>query len=151
MFAVCGNRPSVGIFIFLKGQIPPLFSSLSSRALISCVARIYHGIPPIDNEHWRSEVAWAGYISRWTDSPGVNEFWIGDRVSVNVVQDALRPGGVTICAGRLRGSRRSSEMARTWRGLCPAVDCSGRMMMMMTECHRVLGEAKTVMELTSNL
>jgi hypothetical protein len=26
-------------------------------------------------------------------------------------------------------SRRPSEMARSWRGLCPAVDCSGMMMM----------------------
>jgi hypothetical protein len=33
---------------------------------------------------------------------GVNEFWSGDRVSANVVLDALRPGGVTICAGPLR-------------------------------------------------
>jgi hypothetical protein len=30
-----------------------------------------------------------------------NEFWSGDSVSVNVVQDALRPGGVTIFEGRL--------------------------------------------------
>jgi hypothetical protein len=28
-------------------------------------------------------------------------------------------------------SRRSSEMMRNWRGLCPAVDCSGLMMMLM--------------------
>jgi hypothetical protein len=28
-------------------------------------------------------------------------------------------------------SRRSSEMVSNWRGLCPAVDCSGLMMMMM--------------------
>jgi hypothetical protein len=28
-------------------------------------------------------------------------------------------------------SRRSSEMARDWRGLCPAVDCSRLMMMML--------------------
>jgi hypothetical protein len=28
-------------------------------------------------------------------------------------------------------SRRSSEMARSWRGLCPVVDFSGQMMMMM--------------------
>jgi hypothetical protein len=34
---------------------------------------------------------------------GLNEFWSGDRVSVNVVWDGLRPGGVTICAGRLAG------------------------------------------------
>jgi hypothetical protein len=27
-------------------------------------------------------------------------------------------------------SRRSSEMARNWRGLCPSVDCRGLMMMM---------------------
>jgi hypothetical protein len=27
-------------------------------------------------------------------------------------------------------SQRSNEMARSWRGLCPAVDCSGLMMMM---------------------
>jgi hypothetical protein len=31
----------------------------------------------------------------------------------------------------MRGSRRSSEMASNWRGLCPAVDCSGLMIMMM--------------------
>jgi hypothetical protein len=30
-------------------------------------------------------------------------------------------------------SRRSSEMARNWRGICPAVDCSGLVMMMMIE------------------
>jgi hypothetical protein len=35
---------------------------------------------------------------------GVNEFWSGDRVLVNVVWDAVRPGGVTICAGRLAGA-----------------------------------------------
>jgi hypothetical protein len=32
------------------------------------------------------------------------EFWNGDCVSVNVVQDALRPGGVTIYARRLTGA-----------------------------------------------
>jgi hypothetical protein len=45
---------------------------------------------------------WAGNISRRT--VGVNEFWSGDRVSKNVVWDALRPAGVTICAGQLAGA-----------------------------------------------
>jgi hypothetical protein len=31
-------------------------------------------------------------------------------------------------------SRRSSEMAKHWRGLCPAVDCGRLMMMMMDRC-----------------
>jgi hypothetical protein len=34
-------------------------------------------------------------------------------------------------------SRRSSEVARHWRGLCPAVDCS-RLMMMMMMTHALL-------------
>jgi hypothetical protein len=33
----------------------------------------------------------------------------------------------------LDASSRSSEVARSWRGLCPAVDCSGLMMMMIEE------------------
>jgi hypothetical protein len=33
-----------------------------------------------------------------------NEFWSADCVSTNVVLDALRPGGVTICAKRLAGA-----------------------------------------------
>jgi hypothetical protein len=64
---------------------------------------------------------------------GVNGFSSEERVSVNVVYDALRPGGV-ICAGRKElnaSSRRWREMARSWRRLCPAVDCSGLMMTMM--------------------
>jgi hypothetical protein len=32
-------------------------------------------------------------------------------------------------------SQRSSEMARNWRGLCPAVHCSGLMMMMMVKIN----------------
>jgi hypothetical protein len=42
---------------------------------------------------------------------------------------------VTICVGRLAeldtNSRGSSEMARNWRGPCPAVDCSGLVMIMI--------------------
>jgi hypothetical protein len=41
-----------------------------------------------------------------------------------------------ISAGILKGwmdasSRGSSKIARNWRGLCPAVNCTGLMMMMM--------------------
>jgi hypothetical protein len=45
---------------------------------------------------------------------------------------------VTICAGQLEldaSSRGSSEMARNWIGLCPAVDYRGLMMMMITMCE----------------
>jgi hypothetical protein len=65
---------------------------------------------------------WAGYISRRTDNR-----W-GKRVlgwRPRLGKRSLRPGGVTICAGRL-------AEARHWRGLCPAVDC-GRLMMMMND------------------
>jgi hypothetical protein len=49
-------------------------------------------------------------------------------------------GGVTLCAGRLAGaeckSRRSSKVARSWRGLCRTMDCGGRMIMNTTRaCH----------------
>jgi hypothetical protein len=47
---------------------------------------------------------WAGHISRRTDyhwGKRVLEWISRDRVSLNVVYDALRPGGVAICAGRL--------------------------------------------------
>jgi hypothetical protein len=48
---------------------------------------------------------WAGHIAvAEPTTTEVNEFWRGDRVSVNVSEDALRAGGVTICAGRLAGA-----------------------------------------------
>jgi hypothetical protein len=48
------------------------------------------------------------------------------------VQEALRPGGVTICAGRLAGA--GAEDRARWREIGVvylAVDCSGLMMMIM--------------------
>jgi hypothetical protein len=81
---------------------------------------------------------WAGHISRRTDNRWGKRVleWRPCLGKCNVGR--LRPGGVTIYAGRLTGagcSRRSSEMARSWRGLCPAVDCD-RLMMMTRGMHR---------------
>jgi hypothetical protein len=83
---------------------------------------------------------WAGHISRRTDNRwGKRVLEWRPRLGKRSV-GRPRPGGVTICAGRLEmdaSSRRSSEMARNWRGLCPAVDCNGLMMMMMFQLDRV--------------
>jgi hypothetical protein len=39
----------------------------------------------------------------------------------------------------MRSGQRSSDSARNWRGLCPAVDCSRLMMMMMRNTADVTG------------
>jgi hypothetical protein len=56
-------------------------------------------------------------------------------VDISTWPNAVRAGGVTIAQDGWQelnvSSRKSSEMARNWRALRPAVDCSELMIMMM--------------------
>jgi hypothetical protein len=73
------------------------FSVGSNPKLSDLAENLSHRHNRISMLKWQ----WAGLISRITDNRWVNEFWSGDRVLVNGVEYALRPGGVTIYAGRL--------------------------------------------------
>jgi hypothetical protein len=70
---------------------------------------------------------WAGHVSRRTDN----------RWGKRVLEWRSRLGKCSLGRPQARwsddaSSRRSSEMARHWRGICPAVDCSRLMMTRLT-------------------
>jgi hypothetical protein len=85
-----------------------------------------------DIAHHISMLKWhlAGHISRRIDNRWGKQVleWRPRFVKRSVGRPQARWNG---CWQEMDASSRgSSEMARNWRDLCPAVDCSGRMMMM---------------------